>query len=58
MEEALSIKSSEVIGRVSIGWTLGEEVLFMKSVQARQESCVAETEACLLGINRQKLSVL
>ena len=40
------------LGKVSIGWTLGEEVLFSERVKERKETCHAETESCLLGINR------
>lgn len=46
------------MGKVSIGWTLGEEVLFTQRVMERSETCHAETESCLLGINRQKLLTL
>jgi len=45
-------------GYVNIGWTLGEEVLFDRNLQMRQETCFAETECCLIGINKGKLSVL
>ena len=47
-----------MLGKVSIGWTLGEEVLFSHQLENRTESCHAETESCLLGINRQKLLTL
>lgn len=43
---------------MNIGWTLGEEVLFDRNLQVRQETCYAETESCLLGINKGKLAVL
>jgi hypothetical protein len=46
------------LGYVNIGWTLGEEVLFDRNLQVRQETCYAETESCLLGINKGKLAVL
>lgn len=49
---------SQVLGHVSIGWTIGEEVLFTNKVQVRQDSCFAMTESCLLGINKQKLAML
>ena len=46
------------LGNVNVGWTLGEEVLFDVNMQTRQETCYAETESCLLGINKNKLAVL
>lgn len=47
------------MGRVNIGWTIGEELLFDNNKKAmRQETCFAETECCLLGINKGKLSIL
>ena len=49
-----------LLGRVNIGWTIGEEILFEFNQKAnlRQESCYSETESCLLGINKGKLAVL
>ena len=49
-----------LLGRVNIGWTIGEEVLFEfdKKNQIRQESCYSETESCLLGINKGKLAMM
>ena len=44
--------NSQVLGHVSIGWTLGEEVLFSKDVQSRRETSFAVAESCLLGINK------
>ena len=45
------------LGRVNIGWSVGEEVLFDPTLQIRQESCFSETESCLLGIHKTKLAV-
>ena len=44
--------------RVNIGWAIGEEILYSKQMQFRSETCYAETEACLLGINKSKLAIL
>ena len=46
------------LGRMNIGWTVGEEVLFDKLKQKRSEQCVAESEGCLLGILKSKLAIL
>jgi len=46
------------LGRVNIGWTIGEEILFSIEKTMRSESCYSETESCLLGINKNKLSML
>lgn len=48
----LSQTTQHLIGRVNIGWTLGEEILFDRNLQIRQEMAVAETESCLIGINK------
>lgn len=47
-----------MIGRTNIGWSIGEEILYGKHMQKRQETCISETESCLLGINKNKLAVL
>jgi hypothetical protein len=46
------------LGRVNIGWTVGEEVLFDKNLQIRQEICVATVDSCLLGILKSKLAII
>ena len=51
-------QQNQHLGRVNIGWTLGEEILFTMNKQMRMESCYSETESCLLGINRNKLAIL
>jgi hypothetical protein len=44
---------NHTLGRVSIGWTLGEDVLYSDKKSAnRKENCFAETESCLLGISK------
>jgi hypothetical protein len=47
-----------VLGRVNIGWTLGEEILFDRNMQVRQETAVADCESCLIGINKAQLAIL
>ena len=54
----LSAQTQHLIGRVNIGWTLGEEILFDRNLQIRQEMAVAETESCLIGINKSQLAIL
>ena len=56
----MSKKENKLLGRVNIGWTIGEEILFEfdKKSTARQESCYSETESCLLGINKSKLAMM
>jgi hypothetical protein len=57
----MSQNQNRVLGRVNLGWTVGEELLFASEQQTqacRQESCFAETESCLLGINKSKLAIL
>jgi len=44
--------------RVTMGWTLGEEVLFDSSFQVRNESAQCDRESCVLKISRQKLTQL
>ena len=51
-------KDTKVLGHVSIGWTLGEEVLFTAKPTVREATCYAQTESCLLGINKQKLAIM
>jgi hypothetical protein len=46
------------LGRVNIGWTVGEEVLFDKNLQIRSEICVATCDSCLLGILKSKLAII
>jgi hypothetical protein len=48
------------LGRVNIGWSIGEEILFEfdKQNNVRMESCYSETESCLLGINKSKLAMM
>lgn len=41
-----------------MGGTLGEEILFDKSMQTRRECASAETEACLIGLVKQTLASL
>ena len=50
--------TSTSLGNVNIGWTIGEEILFDRNMQIRPESCYAETESCLLGMNKGKLAVM
>jgi hypothetical protein len=50
--------SQITLGRVNIGWTVGEEVLFDKNLQIRQEICVATVDSCLLGILKSKLAII
>lgn len=44
------------LGRVNMGWTVGEEILYDGRLQTRTEACYSETETCLLGINKSKLA--
>lgn len=46
------------LGRVNIGWTVGEEVLFDRNLQIRQEICLASVDSCLLGIMKSKLAII
>ena len=54
----LSQQTQHLIGRVNIGWTLGEEILFDRNLQIRQEMAVAESESCLIGINKAQLAIM
>ena len=51
---------NEFLGRVNIGWTLGEETLFdsYNKNDIRKETVYSDTESCLLGINKTKLSLM
>ena len=53
-----SQQTQHLIGRVNIGSTLGEEILFDRNLQIRQEMAVAETESCLIGINKAQLAIM
>jgi hypothetical protein len=57
-DNATTQSGQHLIGRVNIGWTLGEEILFDRNLQIRQEMAVAETESCLIGINKNQLSAM
>ena len=50
--------TSTSIGNVNIGWTVGEEILFDKTMLVRAETCYADTESCLLGMNKGKLNLM
>lgn len=54
----MSQQTQHLIGRVNIGWTLGEEILFDRNLQIRQEMAVAESESCLIGINKSQLAIM
>lgn len=54
----MSQQTQHLVGRVNIGWTLGEEILFDRNLQIRQEMAVAETESCLIGINKSQLAIM
>lgn len=54
----LAQQTNHALGRVSIGWSLGEEVLFERTSTNRRENCYSETESCLLGIDKSKLAML
>ena len=53
-DDNLSVKTSVALGKVNIGWTLGEEILYNPNVERRMETCVARAETCLLGIQKNK----
>jgi hypothetical protein len=57
-DDVLSQQTMHLIGRVNLGWTLGEEILFDRNLQIRQEMAVAETESCLIGINKAQLAIM
>lgn len=38
------------LGRVTMGWTLGEEVLYDQALQVRCEQAVADKDSCVIGI--------
>ena len=46
------------MGRVNLGWTLGEEILFDRTLQTRSEQVFAESDTCLIAISKQKLAIL
>lgn len=48
--------STGVLGRATLGWTLGEEGLF--DLQSKQEKTVCEKEACLISIAKDHLTEL
>ena len=54
----LSNQTQHLIGRVNVGWTVGEEILFDRNLQIRAEMAVAESEACLIGINKAQLAIM
>ena len=54
----MSGANEHLLGRINIGWTLGEEILFDKNLQIRQERAVADSECCLIGLNKAKLAIL
>jgi len=58
--DTVSYNPNELLGRVNIGWTIGEEILFSnKSKDAiRHETCWSETDSCLLGIDKYKLTFI
>ena len=51
-------QSSKTIGKVHLGSTLGEEILFDINLQVRREEAVCERDSCLIGITKNKLFLL
>ena len=51
-------EESVTIGRINLGWTVGEEILFDRTMQIRKENVVAETDSCLVAISKQNLAIL
>lgn len=51
-------QSSKTIGRVQLGSTLGEEILFDINSQVRREEAICERDSCLIGITKNKLFLL
>lgn len=47
-----------MIGKVQLGSTLGEEILFDINGQVRREEAFCERESCLIGISKNKLFLL
>lgn len=45
-------KKKGQLGRVFLGWTLGEETICDKNFVCRIESCFAETESALFAIEK------
>ena len=58
--DTVAYNPNELLGRVNIGWTIGEEILFSNSKKdtIRHETCWSETDSCLLGIDKYKLTFL
>jgi hypothetical protein len=44
--------------KVTLGWTLGEEVLFDSTLQVRKESAQCDRDSCVLKISCEKLAEL
>ena len=51
-------EESVTIGRINLGWMVGEEILFDRTMQIRKENVVAETDSCLVAISKQNLAIL
>jgi hypothetical protein len=47
-------KKKGQLGRVILGWTVGEEALCDKNFICRIDSCYAEKESSLLAIDREQ----
>lgn len=47
-----------VVGKATLGWTVGEEVLFNRAMHLRPETAVCDREACLLGIPAADLTAM
>lgn len=50
-------KVEQMIGKaINVGWTVGEEVLYLdENEQLREEDCVATEDSCLLAIPFYKM---
>lgn len=51
-------EETKTIGKVHLGSTLGEEILFDINLQVRREEAVCERDSCLIGITKNKLFLL
>ena len=47
-----------LLGKATLGWCLGEEILYDAAMQTRREIAICDKESCLIGIPKDRLTNL
>ena len=47
-----------LLGKATLGWCVGEEVLYYEHLQMRREIAICDKETCVIGIQKDNLTNL